>query len=125
MQYRADLVGLHAPGRDAGPVLDDLSDRLPVDNRKDQRLLALDRAQLGARVRQASAGGLFVLAIFGSLDDGARRSDLGRQAFFFLPACFELLEPCCGLSALIDQLGPALAMIGASRRFTVEDRDLG
>ena len=43
MQYRADFVGLHAPGRDAGPALDDFGDRLRIDDRKDQRLLALER----------------------------------------------------------------------------------
>ena len=47
IEHGADFVGLHPPGGNAGPALDDFGDRLAVDDREDQRLFALQRPQLG------------------------------------------------------------------------------
>ena len=64
-----------------------------VDDRKDQRLLALEGAQLGAGVAPVFRAPRPCPRRFRDPRSTARaRGDLGGQALFFLPARFELLE---------------------------------
>ena len=55
VEHGADLVRLHAAGRDAGPALDDLGDRLAVDHRKDQRLSRPAARAAASTVRRSAA----------------------------------------------------------------------
>ena len=85
MEDGADLVRLHAAGRNPGPALDDFRDRLSVHHRKDQRLLTLYAAQLRIQPGELPAGRILVLRVLGILDLAADRRDLLGELLFLLP----------------------------------------
>ena len=80
VQHSADLVRLHASGRNAGPSRDHLRHRLAIDHRKDQRRLALQVAQLRRCCCQLRPQRVLILDIRCVLDLRACLGDLAKPA---------------------------------------------
>ncbi len=135
VEHRADLVGLHAASRDAGPGLDDRRDRLAVNHRKDQRLLALQRAQPAGEFAEFGAMLLGIAGRFGAfgwfrggrrgIDLGTHRIDLGHQGAFGFPALLQFCQLQVDALLLGGQLRVSGAVIGSRGRLALDDLQLG
>src|SRR5437763_976327 len=125
MEHGADLVRLHAAGRDTGPALDDFRDRLTVHHWEDQGPLALYAAQLLVEPGELPASDVLVLLALGILDLAADSCDLFREFLFFLPLGLESAEFLFCLCAFAEEVGFARLMVGAGRDLAVDDPQLG
>src|SRR6202035_1881950 len=106
---------------DAGPTLDDFRDRLTVDHREDQRLLALYATQFLAECGELQAGRVLVLLVLGILDLAADRSDLLGELLFLLPLRLQPVQLLLRLAVLVEELGFARLMVGAGRDLALDD----
>ncbi len=93
--------------------------RLAVDHREDQRLFALQIAQLGAEPGEAGLG-FVLIGVSRRLDPVAHFRDLAGQLFLLLPTYRQRLELRGGRRPLLGELGLARGMIGAGRHLASE-----